>query len=122
MSAPAAKGCSDAAAARPTPSSVRRAPPMSIPARARFASSSSSGSSSGRSLAGKSGVRGRRPAARWAETIEPADVPTKPSHSRKSMPEAASIPASTPVIHASPIRPPPARTSTSGRENGTASA
>ena len=47
-------------------------------------------------------------------TIEPAEVPTKCSHSRRSKPVASSIPASTPIIHASPRTPPPPSTSTSG--------
>ena len=55
-----------------------------------------------------------RPPARWAATIEPAEVPTKYSHSRRSNPVASSIPASTPIIHASPSTPPPPSTSTSG--------
>ena len=60
------------------------------------------------------GRRGDWPAARCAATIEPAEVPTKYSHSRRSKPVASSIPASTPIIHASPRTPPPPSTSTSG--------
>src|SRR3954469_17151531 len=58
---------------------------------------------------------GSRPAARNAATIEPADVPTKYSQSRKSMPVARPAPSSSPRIHASPSVPPAARTRTSGR-------
>ena len=57
----------------------------------------------------------RRPAARNAATIEPAEVPTKYSQSRKSMPVARPAPSSSPRIHASPSVPPAARTRTSGR-------
>ncbi len=46
--------------------------------------------------------------------MAPAEVPTSDSVSRKSTPVEASMPASTPVIHASPRMPPAASTSTSG--------
>ena len=54
------------------------------------------------------------PAASRAATIAPAEVPTKASTSRSSAPASSSMPARTPVIHASPMTPPPARTRTSG--------
>src|SRR4051794_17897997 len=58
---------------------------------------------------------GARPAARNAATIEPAEVPTKYSQSRKSMPVARPAPSSSPRIQASPSVPPAASTRTSGR-------
>src|SRR4051794_13382740 len=64
------------------------------------------------------GRRGERPATSPAPTIDPADVPTMASTRRKSTPAASSMPASTPVIHASPPVPPAASTRTSGRRKG----
>ena len=60
-------------------------------------------------------ARARWPATRCAATIDPAEVPTKYSQSRRSKPVPSSIPASTPIIQASPRTPPPPRTRTSGR-------
>ena len=62
------------------------------------------------------GRRGGSPATSRAATIDPAEVPTKYSQRRRSKPVASSIPASTPIIQASPSTPPPPSTSTSGRE------
>ena len=66
--------------------------------------------------AGVGGPARRRPATRRAATIAPAEVPTKYSQRRRSKPVASSIPASTPIIQASPSTPPAPRTRTSGRD------
>src|SRR5256885_14752474 len=59
--------------------------------------------------------RRRRRATTPAAPSAPADVPTKPSHSRASKSVASCSPTSIAVIHASPRMPPPPSTSTSGR-------
>ena len=46
----------------------------------------------------RAGAAGACPAASRAATIEPADVPTKASAARRSMPAASSMPARTPFI------------------------
>ena len=87
------------------------------PQRAAVRSTPRRPSGSASAIGGAPGLGGRRSglsAARRAATIAPADVPTKASTPRRSAPASSSMPASRPVIHASPITPPPARTSTSG--------
>ena len=98
-----ATGASGDVAAQPQRAALRRRP------------GASSGSTSPIGGAAPRGGRRREsPAARRAATIAPAEVPTKASTSRRSAPASSSMPASRPVIHASPITPPPARTRTSG--------
>ncbi len=63
----------------------------------------------------RAGRRGCWPAARFALTMAPAEVPTKAPAWVKSNPVASSIPARTPLSHASPRIPPAPSTRTSGR-------
>ena len=113
VSAADAAGAVLAQAAAPA---VRRAPrrpgpPFALP------SSSPGGRAGAAAGAPSAGRRGERPAASDAATIDPAEVPTNASVRRRSVPVASSIPASTPVIQASPRTPPPARTRMSGSAN-----
>src|SRR4029079_4281689 len=95
---------------------VRRAPrrpgpPLTVPS---SSPEERAGAAPGAPSAGR---RGERPAASDAATIDPAEVPTKASVRRRSAPVASSIPARTPVIHASPKTPPPESTRMSGGAN-----
>src|SRR3954471_5627999 len=102
-----ASGASGVATARPTrPSAVETGPRRP---------SSSAAAAQSRAARASAPESGGRPAARKAATIEPAEVPTKYSHSRKSMPAVVPAPSSSPRIHASPSVPPTPSTSTSGR-------
>ena len=93
-------------------------PPGRRDARPRRASSPAAAACAARSRCrSRPGGAATRPPTRCAATIEPAEVPTKYSQRRRSKPVASSIPASTPIIHASPSTPPPPSTSTSGRES-----
>ena len=98
-----ATGASGEVAAHPQRAALRSRP--------RRSPSASDTSGDG---AGPGGRRNGVPAARRAATIAPADVPTKDSTARRSAPDWSSMPARTPVIQASPMTPPPARTRTSG--------
>ena len=94
---------------RRAPASARTAgPPGAPPVRA---------ASHGRAPAATaaSGLGAAPPAASTAATIEPADVPTNASHSRRSQPRASARPASSERSQASPRTPPPPSTRTSGR-------
>src|SRR4051794_24242936 len=99
-----ARGVATARPTRPSPVATRPRRPSSSAAAAQSRAARASAPESG-----------GRPAARKAATIEPAEVPTKYSHSRKSMPAVAPAPSSSPRIHASPSVPPTPSTSTSGR-------
>ncbi len=117
-SANGAKGAAALMPIRPTaeasgPRSSSSGAPTGIPWGAPFASPALEPHSFAARASGPES--GSRPAARNAATIEPADVPTKYSQSRKSMPVARPAPSSSPRIHASPSVPPAARTRTSGR-------
>ena len=117
ITAPPGAATPSASGANAAPAAIANAPARLAAYSAADASPSTDSepaSSSSEPLSMLDGRRGDWPAARCADTIEPADVPTKASHSRRSKPVASSIPASTPIIHASPRTPPPPSTKTSG--------
>ena len=117
ITAPPGAASPSASGANAAPAAIAHAPARLaayIAAAASPSTGSEPASSANEPLSMFDGRRGDWPAARCADTIAPAEVPTKDSHSRRSKPVASSIPASTPIIHASPRTPPPPSTKTSG--------